>query len=102
MAPSRVCPFCGVEASILSNERAYAIFDRAPVAPGHVLTLPHAYVGRLARGLAAPLPDPRSRIRPELPRLAWAGEWSPGTQPRNFSRTAPATVVDANSFPAIR
>lgn len=102
MAPLRVCPFCGVEASILSHERANAIFDRAPVAPGHVLTIPHWHVGRLARGLAPSVPDSCSRIRPAPSRLAWAGGWLPGTHPRRFSRTAPSTVVDSDSFPAIR
>lgn len=102
MAPLRVCPFCGIKASILSHERANAIFDRDPVEPGHVLTIPHWHIRRLARGLAASVPDSCSLIRPEPQRLTWAGGWLPGTHPRRFSPTAPSTVVDSDSFPAIR
>lgn len=102
MAPLRVCPFCGVEASILSHERANAIFDRTPVAPGHVLTIPHWHVGRLARGLAASVPDSCSRIRPEPSSLAWAGGWLTGTHPRNSFLTGPASADASERIPAIR
>lgn len=85
MAPLQDCPFCGVENSILSNERTYAVFDRTPVAPGHFLTIPHRHAGRLARVPAASMPDPFSRIRPEPLRLVWASGWLLRTHAWNLS-----------------
>ena len=38
------CVFCNVRAPIAENELAFAIFDRYPVSPGHVLILPKRHV----------------------------------------------------------
>src|SRR5437016_11373164 len=38
------CVFCNIRAPIASNELAFAIFDRYPVSPGHVLILPKRHV----------------------------------------------------------
>ena len=37
------CPFCGTAEPVLINECAFAIFDRAPVTPGHMLIIPHRH-----------------------------------------------------------
>lgn len=102
MAPLRDCPFCGFDASILCHERTFAIFDRAPVAPGHDLNIPHRHLRRLARGLNASMPDACSTIRLEPSRRAWPGGWRRGTQTRNPCPTAPATAAASERIPAIR
>ena len=38
------CAFCDVHAAIAQNELAFAIFDRYPVSPGHMLILPKRHV----------------------------------------------------------
>ena len=38
------CVFCNIRAPIAGNELAFAIFDRNPVSPGHVLILPRRHV----------------------------------------------------------
>ena len=38
------CVFCNIRAPIAENELAFAIFDRYPVNPGHVLILPKRHV----------------------------------------------------------
>jgi diadenosine tetraphosphate (Ap4A) HIT family hydrolase len=38
------CPFCNVDAAILSNELAYVRFDKNPVNPGHCLIIPYRHV----------------------------------------------------------
>ncbi|NLW91347.1 MAG: HIT family protein [Syntrophomonadaceae bacterium] len=39
-----VCPFCSPDQVILSNNLAYAIFDRYPVNEGHMLIIPYRHV----------------------------------------------------------
>ena len=34
------CPFCHPAQSVLQNKLAFAIYDRSPVSPGHLLILP--------------------------------------------------------------
>lgn len=38
------CPFCKIAEPVLSNEKAFAIFDRAPVNRGHMLIIPYRHV----------------------------------------------------------
>ena len=38
------CVFCNIRAPIAENDLAFAIFDRFPVNPGHVLILPKRHV----------------------------------------------------------
>ncbi|MGH8315518.1 MAG: HIT family protein [Steroidobacterales bacterium] len=38
------CVFCNIRAPIAGNQFAFAIFDRNPVSPGHVLILPKRHV----------------------------------------------------------
>jgi len=38
------CPFCNPNKIILSNDLAYAIFDRYPVNEGHMLIIPRRHV----------------------------------------------------------
>lgn len=38
------CVFCNIRAPIAKNELAFAIFDRHPVSPGHVLIVPKRHV----------------------------------------------------------
>ena len=38
------CPFCNADEAVLSNELAYARFDKYPVNPGHLLILPRRHV----------------------------------------------------------
>ncbi|HHY69000.1 MAG TPA: HIT family protein [Bacillota bacterium] len=33
------CPFCNPEQVVVSNELAYAIYDKYPVSPGHMLII---------------------------------------------------------------
>ena len=46
MGKSRECPFCNIDPSavILKNELCFAIFDKYPVNPGHVLVIPYRHV----------------------------------------------------------
>ena len=37
------CPFCTPEAIVLSNELAYACFDKFPVSNGHMLIIPYRH-----------------------------------------------------------
>jgi len=39
-----VCPFCNPDQVILSNNLAYAIFDRYPVNEGHMLIIPYRHI----------------------------------------------------------
>ncbi|MEA1961004.1 MAG: HIT family protein [Bacillota bacterium] len=41
---NRDCPFCNPEKTILSNDLAYAIYDRYPVNEGHLLIIPYRHV----------------------------------------------------------
>ncbi|MBP8614594.1 MAG: HIT family protein [Firmicutes bacterium] len=34
------CPFCNPDEVVLSNELVYAIYDKYPVSPGHMLIIP--------------------------------------------------------------
>lgn len=38
------CPFCDVPAALLRNDLAYAVYDKNPVNPGHVLIVPFRHV----------------------------------------------------------
>jgi len=38
------CPFCAIDEPVLRNDLAFAIFDRYPVNPGHLLLLPFRHV----------------------------------------------------------
>lgn len=38
------CPFCNPNEIILSNDLAYAIYDRYPVNEGHILIIPYRHV----------------------------------------------------------
>ncbi|WP_216827468.1 HIT family protein [Alkalihalobacterium elongatum] len=38
------CPFCHPESIVLSNEFAFAIFDKYPVNKGHLLIIPKRHV----------------------------------------------------------
>lgn len=40
----KVCPFCSPDEIILSNELAYALYDRYPVNEGHMLIIPRRHV----------------------------------------------------------
>ena len=39
------CVFCEIEDYVLANELAYAIFDKFPVSPGHMLIIPNRHIG---------------------------------------------------------
>ena len=34
------CPFCDIQDYVLENDYCYAIYDRFPVSPGHMLVIP--------------------------------------------------------------
>ena len=36
----RSCPFCEIDDYVLENARCFAIFDKYPVSPGHMLVIP--------------------------------------------------------------
>ena len=38
------CPFCAIDAPVLHNDLAVAVFDRYPVNPGHLLLIPRRHV----------------------------------------------------------
>ena len=38
------CPFCAFDVPVISNELAFACFDKYPVNPGHLLILPRRHV----------------------------------------------------------
>ncbi len=38
------CPFCRPGPGILENALAFALFDRSPVTPGHMLLIPRRHV----------------------------------------------------------
>lgn len=38
------CPFCNPDQIIMENDLAYAIFDRYPVGPGHILIITKRHV----------------------------------------------------------
>ena len=38
------CPFCDVEQTLFENELAFAIYDRHPVSPGHILVIPKRHL----------------------------------------------------------
>ncbi|MDE5413288.1 HIT family protein [Alkalihalobacterium chitinilyticum] len=38
------CPFCNPENIVISNELAFAIFDKYPVTKGHLLIIPNRHV----------------------------------------------------------
>jgi diadenosine tetraphosphate (Ap4A) HIT family hydrolase len=44
MGNSVACPFCSAAGATLGNPLAYALFDRYPVTPGHLLVLPRRHV----------------------------------------------------------
>jgi diadenosine tetraphosphate (Ap4A) HIT family hydrolase len=44
MSAQQTCPFCQPEAVLLQNELAFALFDRSPVTPGHMLLIPRRHV----------------------------------------------------------
>lgn len=38
------CPFCGEADIVAENDEAYAIYDKYPVTPGHLLIIPKRHV----------------------------------------------------------
>jgi diadenosine tetraphosphate (Ap4A) HIT family hydrolase len=38
------CPFCGASGAVLQNGLAFALLDRSPVTPGHILLIPRRHV----------------------------------------------------------
>ena len=44
MSATKPCPFCQITEPVLRNNLAYAIFDRDPVTPGHMLIIPYRHV----------------------------------------------------------
>jgi len=38
------CPFCRARGAVLQNGLAFALFDNAPVTPGHMLLIPRRHV----------------------------------------------------------
>ncbi len=44
MSATKPCPFCQIAEPVMRNDLAYAIFDRAPVTPGHMLIIPYRHV----------------------------------------------------------
>jgi diadenosine tetraphosphate (Ap4A) HIT family hydrolase len=44
MSTTANCPFCKASEEVLRNDLAFAIYDRAPVTPGHVLIIPRRHV----------------------------------------------------------
>jgi diadenosine tetraphosphate (Ap4A) HIT family hydrolase len=38
------CPFCSADRAVLTGALAYALFDKYPVAPGHLLVVPRRHV----------------------------------------------------------
>jgi diadenosine tetraphosphate (Ap4A) HIT family hydrolase len=44
MSAPKPCPFCQITEPVLRNNLAYAIFDRDPVTPGHMLIIPWRHV----------------------------------------------------------
>ena len=47
------CPFCDAEETLISNALAYALFDKFPVNPGHLLVLPRRHVASYFEATAA-------------------------------------------------
>jgi len=41
---NQVCPFCSTTEIILSNDLAFAIYDRFPVSEGHMLIIPRRHM----------------------------------------------------------
>ncbi|MGO4889893.1 HIT family protein [Anaerobacillus sp. MEB173] len=41
---SQQCPFCSIEDVVLSNQSAFAIYDKFPVNKGHLLIIPQRHV----------------------------------------------------------
>ena len=41
---SQVCPFCSPNEIILSNDLAFAVYDRFPVNEGHMLIIPRRHI----------------------------------------------------------
>ncbi len=44
MSTEQNCPFCQPDAAVLQNRLAFALFDRSPVTPGHMLLIPRRHV----------------------------------------------------------
>ena len=44
MTMKEKCPFCKPESAVLQNRLAYALYDRSPVTPGHMLVIPWRHV----------------------------------------------------------
>ena len=44
MSATPNCPFCRPSEAALRNDFAFAIYDRSPVTPGHMLIIPHRHV----------------------------------------------------------
>ena len=38
------CPFCNPGEVVIKNDLAYAIYDKYPVSPGHILIITHRHV----------------------------------------------------------
>jgi diadenosine tetraphosphate (Ap4A) HIT family hydrolase len=38
------CPFCEASVAVMSNDLAYARYDKFPVSPGHVLIVPFRHI----------------------------------------------------------
>lgn len=41
---NKLCPFCSIDNPVLSSELSFAIYDRFPVNPGHMLIIPRRHV----------------------------------------------------------
>lgn len=44
MTMKEKCPFCKPEPVVLQNRLAFALYDRSPVTPGHMLVIPWRHV----------------------------------------------------------
>ncbi len=44
MSAQQNCPFCQPVPAVIQNRLAFALFDRSPVTPGHMLFIPRRHV----------------------------------------------------------
>jgi len=47
------CPFCNTDGAVLANALAYALLDKYPVNPGHLLVLPRRHIASYFESTAA-------------------------------------------------